>query len=124
VSTNGDDIRADIYAYVKNYAVEAFKDLRLQGILLRMLALFDNGGTGGSSTGNVVELTSADFTTTIDCPIPYLDGVPFVLYWNEGTRFLEKDANEWADYPGGGFTVTLTGFDATVQTFHFLAIIK
>lgn len=76
-------------------------------------------GTSNNIGANVAPVASADFTTSIDCPIPALKGAAIEVYWDESQRFLEKDAGEWTDLPGGGFTVTIPGFDKSLANYHF-----
>lgn len=121
MSLTGDNIDAQIDQWIRNYAVTAFHDMRLNAILHMMVDWIDSGGTTGSITGypNLTAVTSADFTNATDCPMPTLGGATIQVYWNEGNRFLEKDASEWTDLVMGGFSVTLAGFDSTAANYHF-----
>lgn len=104
---------------VRSYAPDAFRDLSLNAILQQIVQLADSGG-GGSSTGGVVlRVTNANFADATNCILTGLVGANLAIYWNEGQRFIEKDADagaEWKDLTQGGFEILLPEFDATKPT--------
>lgn len=122
-SLNYTNLVALINRYVRNYPVEAFHDMQLNRILLMLSQWIESGGTTGPFIAPAIfPVTSANFTTATDCPIPSLIGQTIQIFWNEQNRFLEKDAAggaEWTDLPGGGFRVLITGFDKALDNFHF-----
>ena len=63
--------------------------------------------------------TSADFSNSIDCPIPSFLGKTIEVYWNEDQRFLLKSDGEWTDLAGGGFQVLIPGFDKDFAVYNF-----
>lgn len=71
------------------------------------------------TSGNVTPVTSANFINATDCPITALNGDTIQVYYEEGGRFLKQDAGEWANLSGGGFRVTIPGFDKSAQNYHF-----
>lgn len=113
------DLQTFITTYVQNYPVQAFHDLRMQGILLRMMALFGGGGSGSGSNSAIIPFVSANFSNATDCPVISMNGRSFQLFWNEDKRFLEQDAGEWGYLAGGGFTILIPGFDSSTDNFHF-----
>lgn len=125
MSAQADLIKSLVNQFVRNYPVEAFQNMNLNRILLLLADLADGGGGGGGSesVSAVYPLTSADFVNATDCPITSLAGENIAVYWNEGNRFLLKDAGEWTDLPGGGFRVLLAGFDSTTADYHFFAML-
>jgi hypothetical protein len=119
MSANAENIKVLINQKVRNYAVDSYKDMALNRILLMMTDLADSYGGGGGNGSVIVQATSANFTNTTDCPLTTLAGKNIAVFWNENQRFIEKDAIEWDDLPGGGFRVLIAGFDATAANFHF-----
>ena len=55
-------------------------------------------------------ITSADFTTSTDCPLPSLIGKKLALFWNDVPKYLYKGV-DWHDLPGGGFSIDILDFD-------------
>jgi hypothetical protein len=113
-----------INANVNNYPNQAFQNNTLKTILLLMCGQITGGGGGGFD--GPFQLTQANFTTSVDCPIPLFTGLSILVYWNDAQRFLTKGV-EWQDYPGGGFTIltaALPGFDATANNYTFYVSIK
>jgi len=124
MSTNGANIKSLINQFVRNYPIEAFRNMALNRILLLLADLADNGGgSGGGGTPFVIPLTSANFVNTTDCPITSFAGSNISVFWNEANRFLNKDQGEWQDLPGGGFRVLMLNFDSTKGTYHFVAML-
>jgi hypothetical protein len=113
------DLITDIDNHINNYAPDAFHDKWLWNILRRMVAWIASGGTTGPlvSPGLMI-VTSADFTTTTDCPIPALDGLNITVLWDDPPKPL-IEGTDFTDLAGGGFRVTIPGFDATASTFTF-----
>lgn len=124
MSANAENIKNQIYRWIRNYAVEAFHDLRLQTILLQMVDLLDAAGGGAGGTGSIVtELRSVNFSNATDCPLTTLAGKNLAIFWNDIPRFLDKDAGEWSDLPGGGFKINISGFDATTNNYILYAFV-
>lgn len=121
-SLTAQNIINQINKYVRNYAVDAFKDMRLNAILLQMVSLADAAGGGSapiSAQAQTIPITSADFTNPTDCPKLILNGLQYSIYWNEGQRYILQDAGEWSYLSGGGFRVTMAGFDPSSTNYHF-----
>lgn len=80
--------------------------------------------TGSGSAGSSFSLrpiTSANFDTGIldtglDCPIPALNGDSLQIFWNDLNRFLIEGV-EWSPLPGGGFSISVPGFDAKTTDY-------
>ena len=124
MSANAENIKSKINKWVRNYAVAAFHDLRLNGILLEMVDLFDAAGSGTGGTGSIVtEVRSANFSNATDCPLTTLAGKSLAIFWNDIPRFLDKDAGEWSDLPGGGFKINVPGFNATTNNYLLYAYV-
>lgn len=119
MSANAENIKVQINAYVRNYAVNAFHNMRMNAILLQIVDLADAAGGGTGNGSAVVELSSADFINATDCPLTSLAGKSITVYMNEIQRFLIKTNGEWSDLPGGGFKVLVAGFDSTSNNYHF-----
>jgi hypothetical protein len=119
MSATAENIKVQINQWVRNYAVEAFQDQRLNRILLQMVDFIDVVTGGGGSGSAVVELTSANFINATDCPLTTLADKNIAVFFNENSRFLIKADGEWSDLPGGGFRIDLAGFDSGTQNFHF-----
>lgn len=126
MSPLGNIIKAQILKFIRNYAPDAFSDFNLQRILLLLLGMADAAGGGGPIVTGNWRYTSANFIDPgsgqkTDVQNPLLDGVSYSLFWNEGQKYLEKDLGEFIDIPGGGFRVTIAGFDASTDSYHFYA---
>lgn len=122
MSPNALNIVNDVNLYIRNYAVDGFANLRLNSILLRLINLADVAGGGSpatSSQAQTIPITSADFTNATDVPKTILNGLQYSIYWNEGQRYILQDAGEWSYLSGGGFKVTMAGFDPTTTNYHF-----
>lgn len=118
MSANAENIKVQINKWVRNYAVAAFHDLRLNAILLLLTDLADAASGGGGNGSTVVELRSANFVNATDCPLTTLAGQSIAVFLSDINRFLYKDEGEWADLPGGGFSISLPGFDSTTVNYH------
>lgn len=108
-------IRSFNNTYVGNYAVSAFHEMRMNRLINMILDYLSSGGGGGTVTGVTYEVTGANFTSTVDCPIPALDGISICVFWNDASRYLVNGV-DFTDLVGGGFTVLvggIPGFDAT-----------
>lgn len=124
MSANAENIKNLINKWIRNYAVEAFHDMRLNGILLQMVDLCDAAGSGIGGTGSIVtEIRSVNFSNATDCPLTTLAGKNLAIFWNDLPRFLDKDAGEWSDLPGGGFKVNISGFNATTSNYLLYAFV-
>lgn len=119
MSANAENIKVLVNKYIRNYAADAFLNQRLNSILLQIIDLADIAGGGSGNGSVVVELTSADFVSATDCALTTLAGKSIAVYFNENSKFLEKDAGEWADLVGGGFRVLIPGFNSTTANYHF-----
>jgi hypothetical protein len=82
----------------------------------------DYGFTVYSSTGSItpgpMAVTSLDFSTSTQCPIPSLNGMALSIFWNDLNRYLIP-GTEWSPLAGGGFTVLIPGFDASTTNYSF-----
>jgi hypothetical protein len=109
-----------INAKVRTYAPDAFRGMALNSILQLIVQLADSGsGAGGTIGGSVLRVTNADFVDATRCVLSGFKGASIAIFWNEGGRFIEKDADggaEWQDLPQGGFQVLLPEFDSTKDT--------
>lgn len=76
-----------------------------------------NGGGGGSTGFSLHMVSSANFTTATACPIAALANDSIQIFWNDLGRFL-TEGTEWVDYPGGGFSIVLPGFNASANSYH------
>jgi len=123
MSANAENIKVQINKWVRNYAVSAFHDLRLNAIMLQMVDLADAAGGGSGNGSVVVELRSVNFSNATDCPLTTLAGKSLAIFWNDIPRFLDKDAGDWSDLPGGGFKINISGFDATTNNYLFYAYV-
>ena len=124
MSAEAQNIIQLIDKWVRNYAIDAFHNLRLNQILKRLTALADAASGGGGTGTFVIELTSADFINATDCPLITLVGKEFALFYDEGQRHLHQDAMEWEYLPGGGFKINLGGFDGVSNPVHFVVYVK
>ena len=77
------------------------------------------GGGGSSSKYAVIPLTSANFSGPVNCPMPAQNGMNLAIFFNENTKFILVSAGEWTPLAGGGFTMTIPGFDSTTYNYHF-----
>jgi len=111
ITTN---IQNDINTYVRNYPVESFHDMRLNSILLRMCQLLDSISGGTVTNPPAVTVTSANFTTAVDCPIPSLNGHNLSILWGDVPKLLIQ-GTDFSLYAGGGFTMLIPGFNASVN---------
>lgn len=123
MSANAENIKVQVNKWIRNYAVPAFHDMRLNAILNQIVDLADSASGGGGNGSVVVELTSANFTNATDCPLTSLAGKSIAVFHNESSRFIIKADGEWSDLAGGGFRVNLVGFDSTTQNFHFYVFV-
>jgi len=123
MSANAENIKVQINKWVRNYAVSAFHDLRLNAILLQIVDLADAAGGGSGNGSVVVELRSANFSNATDCPLTTLAGKNLAIFWNDIPKYLDKEAGEWSDLPGGGFKVNISGFDATTNNYLLYAYV-
>jgi hypothetical protein len=118
MSTTGQNIKNLINQWIRNYAVTAFHDMRLNTILNLIVQWIDGIFSGSVTIASVVPVTSADFTDATNCPLTALNGQELEIFWNEGQRFIYKDT-EWSALVGGGFEILMDGFDSTDTTYHF-----
>lgn len=82
-------------------------------------------GTTSYWTSNHVSVTSADFTTATDCPIPALALNTFSLFWASGlANYIYEDINQWEYLVGGGFRILIPGFDSTLSNERFELSLK
>lgn len=124
MSAEAQNIIQLIDKWVKNYAIDAFHNLRLNNILKRLAGLAD-AASGGVGTGSfVVEVGTAGFINATDCPLTTLVGKQFALFYDEAQRHLHIDDGEWAYLAGGGFRILLAGFDGTAAPVHFVVYVK
>lgn len=123
MSANAENITSLINQYIRNYPLAAFQNMSLNRILLLLTQLADSasGGTGNGSV--LVQVTSANFINATDCPLVTLAGQSIAVYFNENQKFIEQDASEWHDLPGGGFSVDIPNFDATKAVYHFYVFV-
>jgi hypothetical protein len=62
--------------------------------------------------------TSSNFTSSVNCPIPAYNGMTLMIYWNDAQRYLVQ-GTDWTPLAGGGFTITISGFNATTSNYSF-----
>lgn len=110
-----------INQYIRNYAVDAFKDQRLNMILnLMMQYMIANSGGGGGGTGSqFLFVTSSSFINATDCPLVALNGKTLAITWVDQGKILIQGV-DWTPYVGGGFTIIIPGFDSSQADFTFL----
>lgn len=65
-----------------------------------------------------LNFTSASFTSATNCPITQYNGMTISVFWNDAGRYLVA-GTEFTPLAGGGFTVTVPGFDATANSYSF-----
>lgn len=106
---------------VRTYPKEAFDNMRLNAILLRLLQIADATGSG-TGTGTGIVFTSGDFINNTDCPLGTGD-VQLMVFFNEIQRYLNFDQGEYIYLPGGGIKVQLPGFNKNNDNYHFYATI-
>lgn len=75
------------------------------------------GGTGGSSF-SIHPLFSSNFSTSTNCPLPALNHDSLQLFSNDLGRFL-TEGTEWQNLSGGGFSILISGFNASVNSYSF-----
>jgi hypothetical protein len=71
-----------------------------------------------------LSLTSANFTSATECPLPDLEFSKFSLYYSDLANFIYEDINQWVYLTGGGFEVLIPGFDANANNVHFELFLK
>lgn len=130
MSANAENIKTQVNATIRNNGIQAFHNMNLNRVLLQIIDLADSYGGGGGNGSTTVQLTSANFipaadgssgTRAIDCPLTTLAGKNIAVFFNENQKYIEQDAGEWTDLPGGGFRVLIPEFDATTFNYHFYA---
>lgn len=62
--------------------------------------------------------TSSNFTSSVNCPIPTYNGMTLTIYWNDAQRYLVQ-GTDWTPLAGGGFTITISGFNASTSNYSF-----
>lgn len=75
-----------------------------------------SGGSGGSGF-SIHPLTSSNFSTAVNCPIPALNNDSLQIFWNDLQRFL-TEGTEWQNLSGGGFRILVPGFNATSNSYN------
>lgn len=111
-------IAALIDEFIGNYAVTAFHNMNLNRILHLLLDLAASGSGGGGGLAFALPVTSADFINATDCPIVSVAGQNLFIIWAEGSKIMVQGI-DFTLLVGGGFSVTIPGFDSTTDTFHF-----
>lgn len=107
---------------VRNYPVESFKDMWMNTIL-HLINNKTSGGGGGGGTEGVTKVTSANFTSSTDCPIVSLVGSTLAVYWNDVNKFLEH-GTDFTELVGGGFTILIPGFNSGSATYTFYVFVQ
>ena len=123
MSTTAQNIINQINKYCRNYATEFFHDMNGNRILLQLVQWIDGISGGTFQAASMVPVTRADFTHATKCPLIALNGKNLNIYWNEGNKWIEKDAGEWTDLVGGGFQITIDGFNSGDANYHFKCFI-
>lgn len=118
-SANAQNLINFINAYVRNYPVTAFQDMRMNSILLQLVDFIDGVSSGTINAATVIPVESVNFTNATDCPQVALNGRTFELFFNENGKFITIADTEWAYLVGGGFRVLIPGFDSTTANYHF-----
>ena len=108
-----------INQYVRNYAIDAFQDMRLNRILNLLTQLADANSSGSTGSSGIIPLQSANFVNATDCPLSNLVGKSFVIFFNENQRYIIEEDGEWSYLPGGGFKIQIPNFDASQSNYHF-----
>lgn len=80
--------------------------------------LSSGSGSSGGSGFSLRNITSSNFSTSINCPLPALNGDSLQIFWNDLGRFLTEGI-EWNPLSGGGFIISVPGFDATANSYNF-----
>jgi hypothetical protein len=62
--------------------------------------------------------TSSSFSTSTNCPITAYNGMTLQIFWNDAQRYLVQ-GTDWTPLAGGGFTVTVAGFNASTTNYSF-----
>lgn len=65
-----------------------------------------------------VNFTSSNFSTSTNCPIASDNGMTLQIFWNDAQRYLVQGV-DFAPITGGGFTIIISGFDATTSNYSF-----
>lgn len=65
-----------------------------------------------------VNFTSTNFSTSTNCPITSDNGMTLQIFWNDAQRYLVP-GTEFNPLTGGGFTVTISGFNASTSNYSF-----
>lgn len=71
-----------------------------------------------------ISIVSADFDNATECPIIAAQYNTLSIFFSEYGRFIYEDAGEWVPLAGGGFEITIAGFDSTLANFHFEVFLK
>ena len=122
-SPTGANLINQINTYILNYAPAAFHNKALNNILLQLVAWIDSGGTTGPvTTPAVLIVTSANFTTAVDCPIPSYNGHTIAVLWCDIPKPLVQGV-DFTPYAGGGFTMLTPGFNSGSGTFTFWVLL-
>lgn len=101
-----------ILQWIDNDGVKAFHDHHLQTALLMINADIAALSGGSIVEPNTVIVTQANFTTAVDCPLPSLVGHDLSILMKDGPILLVQGV-DFVPYVGGGFTITIPGFDAS-----------
>lgn len=83
---------------------------------LRSWHRVDSGSAGGGSGFSIRAVTSSSFSAPADCHLPALNNDSLQIFWNDLGRFL-VEGSEWRNIAGGGFSILVPGFDATVNSY-------
>jgi hypothetical protein len=107
--------------YCRNYGPEFFHNMNGNTILHLLVQLADAGGSGGGSGNPETPLvvTSANFINATDCPIVGFNGLNLSIYMAGINKFITQADSEWTPLVGGGFKITIPGFNSTSATFTF-----
>lgn len=118
-SGTAQNIINQINQWVRNYALDAFMEGRLNSILNQIVLFIDAGGGTGGSGSSMVRITSANFANATDCPLTALNGSNLAIFFNENQKYIEQDLGEWSPLVGGGFKVLIPGFNSANDNYHF-----
>lgn len=106
--------------YVRNYAVDSYKDQRLNTIL--NIILNNLAGLVGNVNANIgnapILVTSANFINATDCPLTAFAGLQLAVFWNDQNRYL-KESTDWTPLSGGGFQILIPGFNSADGSYEF-----
>ena len=123
MSVTGANLSAQINQYITSYGVKAFHNKELNSILLQIIQWIDSGGTTGPVTAPaVLVVTSANFTTGVDCPIPAYNGHTIAVLWCDIPKPLVQGV-DFTPYVGGGFTMLTPGFNSGSATYTFWVLL-